>query len=135
MKYEIPQMLKQGSGAIVNASSIWGLVGASGFSAYVASKHGMAGLTKTAALEYADSNIRVNSVNPGAIDTSMAAGALGAVSGGDPEVMAQLISRIHPAGRLGTPEEIAESVVWLCSDAASFVTGHTLSVDGGYLAQ
>ena len=135
MKYEIPQMLKQGSGAIVNASSIWGLVGASGFSAYVASKHGVAGLTKTAALEYADSNIRVNSVNPGAIDTSMAAGALGAVSGGDPEVMAQLISRIHPVGRLGTPEEIAESVVWLCSDAASFVTGHTLSVDGGYLAQ
>ena len=135
MKYEIPQMLKQGGGVIVNMSSIWGLVGASGFSAYVASKHGVAGLTKTAALEYAGSNIRVNAVHPGAIDTSMAARALGAVSGGDTEVLTQMISRIHPVGRLGTPEEIAEAVVWLCSDAASFVTGHSLSVDGGYSAQ
>ncbi len=135
MKYEVPQMIKQGGGAIVNTSSVWGLVGAAGFSAYVASKHGVAGLTKTAALEYAGSNIRVNCVNPGSTDTQMVQDAIGAISGGNPEVMAKKIAQLHPVGRMGRPEEIAQAVVWLCSDAASFVTGHALSVDGGYTAQ
>ena len=135
MKYEVPQMLKQGSGAIVNTSSIWGLVGAGGFSAYVASKHGVAGLTKTAALEYAKAGIRVNAVNPGVIDTPMARGSIGAISGGDPQVEARIIAQMEPVGRMGTPDEVAEAVVWLCSDAASFVTGHTMTVDGGYVAQ
>lgn len=135
MKYEIPQMRNQGGGAIVNTSSVWGLAGAAGFSAYVASKHGVAGLTKTGALENAQQGIRVNSVNPGAINTSMAQGALRAISGGDPKVEEQIIAQMEPVGRMGTPEEVAEAVVWLCSDAASFVTGHTMSVDGGYIAQ
>ena len=135
MKYEVPQMIKQGGGAIVNTSSVWGLVGAAGFSAYVASKHGVAGLTKTAALEYAESNIRVNCVNPGSTDTQMVQDAIGALSGGDPEAMADMIAQLHPIGRMGRPEEIAQAVVWLCSDAASFVTGHALSVDGGWTAQ
>ena len=135
MKYEVPQMIKQGGGAIVNTSSVWGLVGSAGFSAYVASKHGVAGLTKTAALEYAASNIRVNCVNPGSIDTQMVQDAIGTLSGGNPEAMADMIANLHPIGRMGRPEEVAEAVVWLCSDAASFVTGHALSVDGGWVAQ
>jgi NAD(P)-dependent dehydrogenase (short-subunit alcohol dehydrogenase family) len=129
MKYEIPQMLYQGGGAIVNTASIAGLVGGAGSCAYVASKHGVVGLTKTAALEYAKQGIRVNCVCPGYIHTPMTARGLS-----DPERQAQIIAR-HPIGRLGTPEEIAEAVVWLCSDAASFVTGHTMTVDGGYVAQ
>jgi NAD(P)-dependent dehydrogenase (short-subunit alcohol dehydrogenase family) len=128
MKYEIPQMLHQGGGTIVNTASGAGLVGSRGMSAYVASKHGVVGLTKTAALEYAQQGIRVNCVCPGVIQTPMTERALS-----DPELKAQITAR--PMGRVGTPEEVAEAVVWLCSDAASFVTGHTMTVDGGMVAQ
>jgi NAD(P)-dependent dehydrogenase (short-subunit alcohol dehydrogenase family) len=128
MKYEIPQMLQRGGGAIVNTASVAGLVGSVGLSAYVASKHGVVGLTKTAALEYARQGIRVNCVCPGVIQTPMTASALR-----DPAWQAQIAAR--PMGRVGTPEEVAEAVVWLCSDAASFVTGHTMTVDGGMVAQ
>jgi NAD(P)-dependent dehydrogenase (short-subunit alcohol dehydrogenase family) len=130
MKYEIPQMLQQGGGTIVNTASIMGLV-ATGFNpAYMASKHGVVGLTKSAALAYAQSGIRVNAVCPGYIRTPMVEGS----PSFNPQYEAELIAR-HPIGRLGTPEEIAEAVVWLCSDAASFITGHTMTVDGGYVAQ
>jgi NAD(P)-dependent dehydrogenase (short-subunit alcohol dehydrogenase family) len=130
MKYEIPPMLKQGTGAIVNMSSVLGLVGLPGYAAYAASKHGVAGLTKTAALEYAPAGIRVNAVCPGATRTPL----LDRMIGGKAEVEAWLLSK-EPIGRLGNPEEIAEAAVWLCSGAASFVTGHTLTVDGGVVAQ
>jgi NAD(P)-dependent dehydrogenase (short-subunit alcohol dehydrogenase family) len=128
MKYEIPQMLHQGGGAIVNTASAAGLVGSRGISAYVASKHGVVGLTKTAALEYAQQGIRVNCVCPGVIQTPMTERALS-----DPIMQAQITAR--PIGRVGAPEEVAEAVVWLCSDAASFVTGHAMSIDGGLVAQ
>src|SRR2546430_1587198 len=118
MKYEIPQMLHQGGGVIVNTASVAGLIGGRGLAAYVASKHGVVGLTKTAALEYAQQGIRVNCVCPGVIQTPMTERALS-----DPELKAQITAR--PMGRVGIPEEVAEAVVWLCSDAASFVTGHT----------
>jgi NAD(P)-dependent dehydrogenase (short-subunit alcohol dehydrogenase family) len=131
MKYEIIQMLQQGGGAIVNTASIMGLVGSwSGTAAYNASKHGVVGLTKTAALEYATAGIRVNAVCPGYIQTPLIEDALTS----NPALEAQIVAR-HPIGRMGKPEEIAEAVVWLCSDAASFVTGHTMTVDGGYVAQ
>lgn len=130
MKYEIIQMLKQGGGAIVNTSSGAGLVGArSAGSAYSASKHGVIGLTKTAALEYARNGIRVNAVCPSTIRTPMGDDLLK----GDPQRDAQIADRL-PIGRWGTPEEVAEAAVWLCSQAASFVTGHAMAVDGGYLA-
>ena len=129
MKYEIPQMLSQGSGAIVNTASAAGLIGGRGLAAYVASKHGVVGLTKTAALEYAQQGIRVNCVCPGVIQTPMTERGLN-----DPELRARIIAT-EPIGRVGTPEEVAEAVVWLCSEAASFVTGHTMTVDGGYVAQ
>jgi NAD(P)-dependent dehydrogenase (short-subunit alcohol dehydrogenase family) len=128
MKYELQQMLTQGGGAIVNTASVAGLIGSRGLAAYVASKHGVVGLTKTAALEYAQQGIRVNCVCPGVIQTPMTARALS-----DPALQAQITAR--PMGRVGAPEEVAEAVVWLCSDAASFVTGHTMTVDGGYVAQ
>jgi NAD(P)-dependent dehydrogenase (short-subunit alcohol dehydrogenase family) len=128
MKYEIAHMLQQGGGAIVNTASVAGLVGLPYASAYVASKHGVVGLTKTAALEYAKQGIRVNCVCPGVIQTPMTASILH-----DPAQQAQVAAR--PMGRVGTPEEVAEAVVWLCSDAASFVTGHTMTVDGGFVAQ
>jgi NAD(P)-dependent dehydrogenase (short-subunit alcohol dehydrogenase family) len=130
MKYEIPHMLKQGSGAIVNTASGAGLVGVAGMSAYVASKHGVVGLTKTAALEYAKSGIRVNAVCPGLIQTPM----VERLTNAQPQLGEALVAA-EPIGRTGRPEEIAESVLWLCSDAASFVTGHAMSVDGGYVAQ
>jgi len=131
MKYEIIQMCTQGGGAIVNTASIMGLVGSwSRSGVYNASKHGVVGLTKTAALEYAKSGIRVNAVCPGYIRTPLIEEAL--IS--NPEMEAQIVAR-HPVGRMGRPEEIAEAVMWLCSDAASFVTGHTMTVDGGYVAQ
>ena len=129
MKYEIAQMLTHGGGTIVNTASAAGLVGLPYASAYVASKHGVVGLTKTAALEYAQQSIRVNCVCPGYIQTPMTESGLS-----DPEQKAQIIAR-EPIGRVGTPEEVAEAVVWLCSDAASFVTGHTMTIDGGYVAQ
>ena len=129
MKYELQQMLSQGGGAIVNTASVAGLIGSRGLAAYVASKHGVVGLTKTAALEYAQQGIRVNCVCPGVIQTPMTERGLS-----DPERRARIIAS-EPIGRVGTPEEIAEAVVWLCSDAASFVTGHTMTVDGGYVAQ
>jgi NAD(P)-dependent dehydrogenase (short-subunit alcohol dehydrogenase family) len=130
MKYEIPQMLEQGGGAIVNTASTLGLVALEGAAAYNASKHGVVGLTKTAALEFAQKNIRVNCVCPGFIRTAMVERAMdkGAVSED------QMIA-IEPVGRLGRPEEIAEGVSWLLSDAASFVTGHTLTIDGGWTAR
>lgn len=130
MKAEIPQMLKQGGGAIVNTASAAGLIGFRGASAYVASKHGVIGLTKTAALEYAKSGIRVNAVCPGAIDTPM----MGRITGDEPRLVDRMVAT-EPVGRMGTADEIAASVVWLCSDAASFVTGHAMAVDGGMVAQ
>ncbi len=130
MKYEIPHMLRQGSGAIVNTSSIAGLVAMPGRSAYVASKHGVIGLTKTAALEYAKQGIRVNAVSPGYIRTPM----VEPVIASNPDLEKQIVAN-QPIGRLGTPEEVAEAVLWLSSDAASFVTGHTMAIDGAYVAQ
>ena len=130
MKYELPHMLKQGSGSIVNTASGAGLVGVAGMSAYVASKHGVVGLTKTAALEYAKSGIRVNAVCPGLIQTPM----VERITNDQPQLGEALVAA-EPVGRTGKPEEIAESVVWMCSDAASFVTGHSMSVDGGFVAQ
>jgi NAD(P)-dependent dehydrogenase (short-subunit alcohol dehydrogenase family) len=130
MKYEIPQMLKQGGGAIVNCSSIAGLVGFPSIPAYVASKHGVIGLTKTAALEYAKTNIRVNAVCPGVIHTPM----VDRFVGGHTEVM-QALTAGEPIGRIGEPSEIADAVLYLCSSRASFVTGVAMAVDGGWVAQ
>jgi NAD(P)-dependent dehydrogenase (short-subunit alcohol dehydrogenase family) len=131
MKYEIPQILQQGGGAMVNTASVAGLVGLAGRAAYVASKHGVVGITRTAALEYAQQGIRVNCVCPGYIRTPMVAYVL---QQGGAQLEEQMVAR-EPIGRLGAPEEVAETVVWLCSDAASFVTGHTMTVDGGVVAQ
>ena len=128
MKYEIPKMLEQGAGAIVNTSSIAGLVGR-GSAAYTASKHGVTGLTRRAALEYAKSGIRVNCVCPALVYTPMTAPVVA-----DKAAEAASLAMI-PMGRGGSPEEIARVVVWLCSPAASFVTGHAMSVDGGVVAQ
>ena len=131
LKYEIPRMLEQGGGAIVNTASAAGLVGSRRLAAYVASKHGVVGLTKAAALEYARDGIRVNAVCPGIIDTPMMDRL---IAGRQDDYEATIPTR-QPIGRLGTPEEIAESVAWLCSDAASLITGIALSVDGGFTAQ
>lgn len=126
MKHELPQMMAQGGGTIVNTGSIAGLIGLPTSSAYVAAKHGVLGLTKTAALEYAKDNIRVNAVCPGYIETNMTA-----------DVMRrrgeQLIAQI-PFRRMGKPEEIAEMVAWLCSERSSYVSGACYNVDGGYMA-
>ena len=126
MKHEIPLMLKQGGGAIVNTSSGAGIIGIKGSPAYTAAKHGVIGLTRAAALDYAAQNIRVNAVCPGYIDTPM----MGRFTGGTPKGRAKVISE-EPIGRMGQPEEIANAVLWLCSDAASFVVGHAMVVDGG----
>lgn len=126
MKHEIPLMLRQGGGAIVNTSSGAGIKGFKGGAAYVAAKHGLVGLTKAAALDYAASNIRINAVCPGIIDTPM----MDRFSGGTPEGRRAVIAQ-EPVGRMGNPEEIAAAVVWLCSDAAAFVVGHAMVVDGG----
>ena len=131
LKYEIPRMLEQGGGAIVNTASAAGLVGSRRLAAYVASKHGVVGLTKAAALEYARDGIRVNAVCPGIIDTPMMDRL---IAGRQDDYEATIPTR-QPVGRLGTPEEIAEAVAWLCSDAASLVTGIAMSVDGGFTAQ
>ncbi len=130
LKYEIPEMLKAGGGAIVNTSSVAGLVGFQLSAPYVASKHGVVGLTKAAALDYATSNIRVNALCPGVTLTPMVDDLIG----GDSE-MESLIVGVHPMGRLASPEEMAQTAVWLCSDEASFVTGVALAVDGGLVAQ
>ena len=130
MKHELPHMLSRRAGAIVNTASVSGLVGRPGRGAYVASKHGVVGLTKTAALEYASQGIRVNAVCPGFVRTPLVETALAA----DPQ-REQWMLETTPMGRLGTPEEVAEAVVWLCSDAAAFVTGHALTIDGGVVAQ
>ena len=130
MREEIPHMLEQGGGAIVNNSSVAGLVGFAGIPAYTASKHGILGLTKTAALEYAALGLRVNAVCPGVIETEM----ITRFTHGDAATAEQLL-QTEPVGRLGGPAEIADAVVWLCSERASFVTGHALAVDGGFVAR
>lgn len=130
MKYEIPEMLKQGKGVIVNCSSVAGLVGFQGLPAYVASKHGVIGLTKTAALECAKLGIRVNAVCPGVIQTPM----IDRLTGKKKESIEQFTA-LEPMGRFGLAEEIAQAVIWLCSEEASFVTGIAMPVDGGFVTQ
>ncbi len=130
MKYELLRMRQQGSGAIVNNSSIGGLIGIPGRATYHASKHGVIGLTQSAALEYAASGIRINAVCPGTIDTPMVAEMFAK----EPEAMKDALRDI-PIGRLGRPEEIADAVLWLCSPRAGFVIGHALAIDGGYTAR
>ncbi len=129
LKYEVARMLRQGGGAIVNMASVQGLGGGANTSAYAASKHGVIGLTRSVALEVARQGIRVNAVCPATIRTPM----YERITGGGPEVEARQAAA-HPIGRIGEPEEVAEAVIWLCSDAASFTTGHALAVDGGDLA-
>jgi NAD(P)-dependent dehydrogenase (short-subunit alcohol dehydrogenase family) len=129
MKYEIRQMLEQGGGAIVNMASNAGMQGTATLPAYAASKAGVVSLTQTAALEFAAKGIRINCINPGLIRTAMVENQLQT----NPEKVEEY-SQLHPIGRIGAPEEIAEAVIWLCSDAASFVVGHPMNVDGGYLA-
>jgi NAD(P)-dependent dehydrogenase (short-subunit alcohol dehydrogenase family) len=130
MKHEIDLMLKHNGGAIVNCASIAGLVGFTGLPAYVASKHGVIGLTKTAALEFAKQKIRVNAVCPGVIKTPM----IDRFTGKNKEAEKQF-ENMEPVGRMGQPEEVANAVIFLCSDAASFVTGDAMAVDGGWIAQ
>jgi len=130
MKYEIPQMLKTGGGAIVNCSSVAGVIGFPGIGIYSASKHAVIGLTKAAALEYSAQGIRVNAVNPAVIDTEMVDRLADGMN-----VKKDDLTTFHPIGRLGRVEEVAEAVLWLCSDKASFVTGHSLMVDGGFTAR
>ncbi len=130
MKYEIPAMLKQGGGAIVNTASVAGLIGSAGTVAYTASKHGVVGLTRTTALEFAKQGIRVNAVCPGVIRTPMVERVMAL----DPSVEARLTS-VEPVGRLAAPEEVARAVVWLCSGASSFVTGVPMPIDGGWTAK
>jgi NAD(P)-dependent dehydrogenase (short-subunit alcohol dehydrogenase family) len=133
MKYEIPLMLRQGGGAIVNTASNFGLVGSVGMPAYSASKHGVLGVSKAAALEYASRGIRVNAVCPGPIKTPLSEGVIREHP--DAERMVEAIMSRLPVNRWGLPEEVAEAAVWLCSEAASFITGAALPVDGGYVAQ
>ena len=134
LQAEIWQMLTGGGGAIVNLASVAGLIGFPGLSPYVATKHGVNGLTKNAALEYGKNGIRVNSVCPGGIDTRML-DSLAEQSTGGAQSSHEMMDPLHPIGRIGTPEEVAELIVWLCSPRASFVTGANIPVDGGYVAQ
>ena len=126
MKHQIPAMLKNGSGSIVNTSSGAGVIGIRGQAAYVAAKHGLIGLTKSAALDYAAQGIRINAICPGIIETPM----MDRFSGGTAEGRARVIGQ-EPVGRMGRPEEIASAVLWLSSDLGGFVTGHALVIDGG----
>lgn len=130
MKYEIELMLKKNSGSIVNCSSIAGLVGFANIPAYVASKHGVVGLTKAAALENAQNGVRINAVCPGVVETPM----ITRFTSGSDEALQQLVKN-QPIGRMGRPEEIAGVVAWLCSDDSSFVTGQAIAADGGWVAQ
>jgi NAD(P)-dependent dehydrogenase (short-subunit alcohol dehydrogenase family) len=130
MKYEIPEMIKNGGGSIVNMSSGAGVVGFPQMSIYIASKHAVLGLTKSAALEYAKSGIRINAVAPGGVETDMVKQVAE-----DNKQFVETFKSMHPIGRIGTPEEIANAVVWLLSDKASFVLGHTLLVDGGIVSR
>jgi len=129
MKYQIPAMLKTGKGSIINMSSILGQAGFANAAGYVAAKHGVVGLTKTAALEYSAKGIRINAVGPAFINTPMLTAA------GFNEEMKKQFGALHPIGRIGMPEEVAELVLWLASDQASFITGSYYAADGGYLAQ
>jgi len=129
MKYEIPQMLKTGRGAIVNCSSVAGVIGFPAIGIYSASKHAVIGLTKAAALEFSAQGIRINAVNPAVIDTEMVDRLASGMN-----VKKDDLTTFHPIGRLGRVEEVAEAVLWLCSDKASFVTGHSMMVDGGFTA-
>jgi NAD(P)-dependent dehydrogenase (short-subunit alcohol dehydrogenase family) len=131
LRYEIAAMLKNSRGAIVNASSVSGIVGFPGASVYVASKHAVLGLTKSAALEYAPLGIRINAIAPGGTETPL----LNRITGGPGTEKRREFVAFHPMGRIGTPEEIAEAVLWLCSDKSSFTTGHALVVDGGWTAR
>jgi NAD(P)-dependent dehydrogenase (short-subunit alcohol dehydrogenase family) len=130
MKHEIPLILKQGGGAIVNTSSGAGIIGIKGSPAYTAAKHGLLGLTKAAALDYAAKNIRINAVCPGYIETPM----MDRFTGGTPEGRAKVVAE-EPVGRMGKPDEIAAAVIWLCSDAAAFMIGHAMVIDGGQTIQ
>jgi NAD(P)-dependent dehydrogenase (short-subunit alcohol dehydrogenase family) len=130
MKYEIPEMIRTGGGAMVNMSSVAGVIGYPQMPIYIASKHAVLGLTKSAALEYAKSGIRINAVAPGGVETDM----VKQVAEDNKQFVETLIS-MHPMGRIGVPEEIANAVVWLLSDKASFVLGHTLLVDGGMVSR
>ena len=130
MKHEIPVMVRQGQGAIVNCSSVVGLLGQRNMASYVASKHGVVGLTRAAALEYAESAIRVNAVCPAIVDTAM----LHRYTGGDAQLAAELTAQ-YPTHRITRSDEIAEAVLWLCSDKASYVNGHALVIDGGFSIQ
>ncbi|ASY66994.1 3-oxoacyl-[acyl-carrier protein] reductase (plasmid) [Sinorhizobium sojae CCBAU 05684] len=134
LQAEIRQMLKHGGGSIVNLASVAGLIGFPGLAPYVASKHGVNGLTKNAALEYGKQGIRVNAVCPGGVDTRMLDSLAEQATGGAMTTR-EMMNPLHPIGRIGTPEEIAELIVWLCSDRASFVTGANIPVDGGFVAQ
>lgn len=134
LQAEIRQMLTDGGGAIVNLASVAGLIGFPGLSPYVATKHAVNGLTKNAALEYGKSGIRVNSICPGGIDTRMLDSLAEQATGGA-QTSQDMMNPLHPIGRIGKPEEVAELIVWLCSPLASFVTGANVPIDGGYVAQ
>ena len=134
LRAEIAEMLKTGGGAIANLSSVAGLIGFAGLSPYVASKHGVNGLTKNAALEYAKQGIRVNSICPGGIDTRMLDSLAEQATGGSMST-SEMMAPLHPIGRIGTGDEVSNLIVWLCSPRASFVTGAHIPIDGGYVAQ
>jgi len=130
MKYEIPRILERGGGAIVNCASVAGLIGFPGIGIYVASKHAVIGLTKNAAVEYSAQGIRINAVNPAVIDTEMSDRVIAGAN-----ITKEDLSTLHPIGRIGRVEEVANAVLWLCSSRSSFVTGHSLIVDGGFTAR
>lgn len=134
LQAEIQEMMKNGGGAIVNLASVAGLIGFPGLSPYVASKHAVNGLTKNAALEYGPSGVRVNSICPGGIDTRMLDSLAEQATNGA-QSSREMMDPLHPIGRIGKPEEVAELIVWLCSPRASFITGANIPIDGGYVSQ